>query len=61
MKKEPQRQESVWEHQSTAVQNFLKGTCTKLLCDCWHPECKFYKSDPGCKFGTECLFPALEG
>ena len=22
--------------------NFLKGTCTKLLCDCWHPpECKF--------------------
>ena len=41
-KKEPQRQKPVWEVQSTAVQNFLKGTCTKLLCDYWHPpECQF--------------------
>ena len=38
--------------------NFLKGTCTKLLCDYRHlPECQFYKSESGCKFGTECSFP----
>ena len=33
--------------------NFLKGTSTKLLF--WHPpECQFYKSETGCKFGAEC-------
>ena len=38
--------------------NFLKGICTKSLCDYWHPpECRFYKSESGCKFGTECSFP----
>ena len=38
--------------------NVLKGTCTKLLCDYWHPpECQFYKSETGCKFGAECSFP----
>ena len=37
--------------------NFLKGTCTKLPCDYWHPpECQFYKSESGCKFGAECSF-----
>ena len=31
--------------------NLLKGTC-------WHPpECQFYKSESGCKFGAECSFP----
>ena len=38
--------------------NFLNGTCSKLLCDCWHPpECQFCKSESGCTFGTECSFP----
>ena len=38
--------------------NFLKGTGTKLPCVYWHPpECQFYKSEPGCKFGTERSFP----
>ena len=37
--------------------NFLKGTCTKLPCDYWHPpECQFYKSESGCKFGEKCSF-----
>ena len=37
---------------------FLKGTCTKSPCEIWHPpECQFYKSESGCKFGAECLFP----
>ena len=38
--------------------DFLKGTCTKLPCDYWHPsECQFYKSESGCKFGNKCSFP----
>ena len=38
--------------------DFLKDICTKLPCDNGHPpECQFYKSEAGCKFGTECLFP----
>ena len=37
--------------------NFLKGTCTELLCDYWHfPEDQFHKSESGCKFDTECSF-----
>ena len=33
--------------------NFLKGTCTELPCDYWHPlECQFCKSESGCKFGS---------
>ena len=39
-------------------ENFLKGTCTILPCDYWHPpESQFYKSESGCKFSTECSFP----
>ena len=42
-KKEPQRQESVWKNQSTAVP-----------CDSWHaPECQFNKSKSGCKFSKD--------
>ena len=38
--------------------NFLKGSCTQLPCDYWHPpECQFYKSESGGKFGNECSFP----
>ena len=37
--------------------NFLNSTCTKLPCDHWHPpECQFYQSETGCKFGAECSF-----
>ena len=33
----------------------MKGTCTKLPCDYWHPpEYQFYKSESGCKFGGKC-------
>ena len=38
--------------------DFLKGTCTKSPCEYWHPpECQFYKTESGCKFGAECSFP----
>ena len=49
----------VWEVQcDSRVKYFLKGTCTKSPCEYWHPpECQFYKSKSGCKFGAECSFP----
>ena len=32
----------------------LKGTCTTPFCEKWHPpECLFYKSENGCRFGEE--------
>ena len=32
--------------------DYLKGTCTTPFCEKWHrPECLFYKSANGCKFG----------
>ena len=38
--------------------DFLKGICTELRCDNWHPpECQFYKSELGCKFRSKCSFP----
>ena len=36
--------------------DFLTGT--KLPCDCWHlPECQFFQSESGRKFGKNCAFP----
>ena len=32
---------------------YLKGICTRPLCEYWHPpECQFYKNESGCKAGT---------
>ena len=32
--------------------DYLKGTCTNSLCEKWHPpECLFYKTKSGCRFG----------
>ena len=37
--------------------NCLHDSSTKLPCDYWHrPECQFYKTESGCKFGAECSF-----
>ena len=34
-----------------------KAFAPNHLCDCWHPpECQFYKSESGCKFGNNCSF-----
>ena len=36
-------------------EDYLKGTCTKSLCEKWHPpECLFYKTQSGCKNGVKC-------
>ena len=37
--------------------DFLKGTCTTPFCENWHPpECLFYKSESGCRFGEKCSY-----
>ena len=56
-KPEVQVQKPVWEVQFPC-KYFLRGTCTKSLSEYWHPpECQFYKSESGCNFVAECLFP----
>ena len=35
--------------------DYLKGTCINSFCEKWHlPECLFYKTKSGCKFGEKC-------
>ena len=37
--------------------DYLKGTCTNSFCEKWHPpECLFYKSKSGCRFGEKCSY-----
>ena len=41
--------------------DYLKGTCTTPFCEKWHPpECLFYKSENGCKFGDRCSYAHLQ-
>ena len=37
--------------------DYFKGTCTTPFREKWHPpECLFYKSENGCKFGDTCSY-----
>ena len=37
--------------------DYLKGTCTTPFCEKWHPpECLFYKTKSGCRFGKKCSY-----
>ena len=37
--------------------DYLKGTCTNSFCEkCHPPECLFYKSENGCRFGEKCSY-----
>ena len=37
--------------------DYLKGTCTNSICEKWHPpECLFYKTKSGCRFGEKCSY-----
>ena len=37
--------------------DYLKGTCTNSFCAKWHPpECLFYKTKSGCRFGEKCSY-----
>ena len=41
--------------------DYLKGTCTNSFCEKWHPpECLFYKTKSGCKFGEKCSYAHRE-
>ena len=36
----------------------MKGNCTRSFYDYWHPpECQFYVTESGFKFGDKCSFP----
>ena len=36
---------------------YLKGTCNNSFCEKWHPpECLFYKTKSGCRFGEKCSY-----
>ena len=37
--------------------DYLRGTCNNPFCEKWHPpECLFYKTKSGCRFGEKCSF-----
>ena len=37
--------------------DYLRGTCNNSSCKRWHPpECLFYKTKSGCRFGEKCSF-----
>ena len=37
--------------------DYLRGTCTNSFCKKWHPpECLFYKTKSGCRFGEKCSY-----
>ena len=40
-----------------SCKDYFKGTCTNPFFEKWHPpECLFYKSENGCKFGDKCSY-----
>ena len=37
--------------------DYLRGTCNNSFCEKWHPpECLFYKTKSGCRFGEKCFY-----
>ena len=37
--------------------DYLRGTCNNSFCGKWHPpECLYYKTNSGCRFGEKCSF-----
>ena len=37
--------------------DYLRRTCNNSFCEKWHPpECLFYKTKSGCRFGEKCSF-----
>ena len=37
--------------------DYLGGTCNNSFCETWHPpECLYYKTKSGCRFGEKCSF-----
>ena len=37
--------------------DYIRGTCNNSFCEKWHPpECLFYKTKRGCRFGEKCSY-----
>ena len=37
--------------------DYFRGTCSNSFCEKWHPpECLFYKTKSGCRFGEKCSY-----
>ena len=50
--KSPSGRKSRWP-----CKDYLRGTCNNSFCEKWHPpECLFYKTKSGCRFGEKCSF-----
>ena len=60
MRREPEVPEErvpVVECLDGPVKDYLKGTCTNSFSEKWHPpECLFYKTKSGCRFGEKCSY-----
>ena len=40
-----------------SCKDYFKGTCNNSFCEKWHPpECLFYKTKSGCRFGEKCSY-----
>ena len=53
----PRGKKSQWKNVSMACKDYLRGTCNNSFCEKWHPpECLFYKTKGGCRFGEKCSF-----
>ena len=57
---ENHREPEVPEEKAPVVEclkDYLKGTCNNSFCEKWHPpECLFYKTKSGCRFGEKCSY-----
>ena len=53
----PRGRSPSWKMARLPCKDYLEGTCTTPLCGKWHPpECLFYKSESGCRFGEKCSY-----
>ena len=40
-----------------SCKDYFRGTCNNSFCEKWHPpECLFYKTKSGCRFGEKCSY-----
>ena len=54
--RKPERQSPSARMFRLPCKDYLKGTCTNFFCEKWHPpECLFYKTKSGCRFGKSAL------
>ena len=53
----PEEKVPVVECLGWPCKDYLRGTCNNSSCKRWHPpECLFYKSKSGCRFGEKCSY-----